>query len=98
MCYTEQRHSLRKLCHPGIKSILVWCPTPLPVVDNSIQCPSPPHPAYQGAPTVILACILTTFSVACTQNVASDAAPIRLRTTTVARGREKTCYQWNPQC
>lgn len=68
----------------------MWGTTPLPVVYNSIQSPSPPHPTYQGPPTVILACILTTFSVACTQNVASDAVPIRLCTTTVARGREET--------
>ena len=86
-------HSLRKLCHPGIKSILVWCPTALPVVDYSIQCPSSPVLTNQGTPTVILACVLTTFPVASTQNVASDAVPIGLCTTTVAGGRQGTCHQ-----
>lgn len=94
----NKSHSLGKLCHPGIKSILVWCPTLLPVVHYSIQCPSPPVLTNQGTPTVILARVLTTFSVACTQNVASDAVPIRLCATTVAGGRQETSHQQSPQC
>lgn len=76
----------------------MWCPTPLPIVDYSIQCPSPPVLTNQGTPTVILASVLTTFSVAGTQNVASDAVPIRLCATTMAGERQETCHQLSPQC